>query len=119
MKSSAYDYGIVGAGPAGLTLAYHLVKEGERVVMIERDARTGGLAKSYNYDGHVFDTGPKRFHTDDPVVQKFVEEVGQMETIGRSTLVHFSGRSARRNSSSSPSRFQCVPRSTCCGRSGI
>ncbi len=87
-----YDYCIVGAGPAGLTLAYHLTMAGARVVMIEREQRVGGLAKSYNYDGHLFDTGPKRFHTDDPIVQKFVEEVGEMDRIGRSTLVHFSDR---------------------------
>src|SRR5580658_6671553 len=60
--------------------------------MIERDERTGGLAKSYDYAGHIFDTGPKRFHTDDPVVQNFIAEAGNMDVIGRSTLVHFAGR---------------------------
>ena len=90
--SGSHDYCIVGAGPAGLTLAYHLVRAGRSVVMIERDVRAGGLAKSYNYEGHVFDTGPKRFHTDDPIVQDFIRVAGQMETIGRSTLVHFSDR---------------------------
>jgi protoporphyrinogen oxidase len=90
--SDSHDYCIVGAGPAGLTLAYHLVQAGRSVVMIERGKRAGGLAKSYNYDGHVFDTGPKRFHTDDPIVKDFIRQVGEMETIGRSTLVHFSDR---------------------------
>ena len=92
MTFRSHDYCIVGAGPAGLTLAYHLVQAGKRVVMVERDARAGGLAKSYNYEGHIFDTGPKRFHTDDPIVQDFIKEAGQMETIGRSTLVHFTDR---------------------------
>lgn len=92
MTFRSHDYCIVGAGPAGLTLAYHLVQAGQRVVMIERDARAGGLAKSYDYDGHIFDTGPKRFHTDDPIVQRFITEAGQMDTIGRSTLVHFADR---------------------------
>ncbi len=78
MTFRSHNYCIVGAGPAGLTLAYHLVQAGQRVVMIERDALAGGLAKSYDYEGHVFDTGPKRFHTDDPIVQDFITEAGQM-----------------------------------------
>jgi protoporphyrinogen oxidase len=92
VSSHSYDYCVVGAGPAGLTLAYRLLQAGQRVVMVERDARAGGLAKSYDYGGHIFDTGPKRFHTDDAIVQAFIREAGEMETIGRSTLVHFSGR---------------------------
>jgi len=33
------------------------------------------LGKSYTYDGQIFDTGPKRFHTDDPIVIDFIEHV--------------------------------------------
>ena len=36
-------------------------------MLIERGEHVGGLAKSHTYGGHIFDTGPKRFHTDDPV----------------------------------------------------
>ena len=84
-----YDYCIVGAGPSGLSLAYKLLEAGRSVVMIERNSRSGGLSKSYNYDGHIFDTGPKRFHTDDPIVQDFISSISEMDTIGRSTMVHF------------------------------
>ena len=87
-----YDFCIVGAGPSGLTLAYQLLRAGKRVLLLERDARAGGLAKSYNYDGNIFDTGPKRFHTDDPLVQSFIEHIGSVEQIGRSTKVHFAGK---------------------------
>src|SRR5262245_48440432 len=94
MASHKFDYCIVGAGASGLTLAYQLLKAGKSVLMIERDARVGGLAKSYNYNGHVFDTGPKRFHTDDPIVLDFISDVLREDsvTIGRSTKVHFLGK---------------------------
>lgn len=88
-----WDFCVVGAGPTGLTVAYELLKGGARVLLIERDKRIGGLAKSHIYDGHVFDTGPKRFHTDDQVVLAFLEEImrGDMLTIPRSTEVNFRG----------------------------
>ncbi len=67
---------IVGAGVAGLTLARTLCKHGIRPVVIEREPTVGGLARSFAYDnGAVFDIGPHRFHTDDPEVQTFIEEV--------------------------------------------
>ena len=87
-----FDYCIVGGGPSGLTSAYELLKKNKKILMIERDSRVGGLAKSYNYNGHIFDTGPKRFHTDDPIVQSFLEEIMNMDIIGRSTKVHFMNR---------------------------
>jgi len=62
--------------------------------LIESDDRIGGLAKSHEYGGHVFDTGPKRFHTDDPIVITFLEEIARntMVKIPRSTEVHFANR---------------------------
>jgi protoporphyrinogen oxidase len=94
MNNSLYDFCIVGAGPSGLTAAYKFLKAGRSVLLIERDDRVGGLAKSYNYNGHIFDTGPKRFHTDDPVVLDFITEItqGDIARIGRSTKVFFLGR---------------------------
>jgi protoporphyrinogen oxidase len=89
--STHYDFCIIGAGPTGLTLAYQLLKGGGRVLLIERDDRTGGLAQSHNYSGHIFDVGPKRFHTEDPVVLAFIEEIAREDLlrISRSTEVHF------------------------------
>lgn len=91
MDKLHFDYCVVGSGPSGLTAAYKLLKGGKSVLLIERDNRIGGLAKSYEYDGHIFDTGPKRFHTDDPIVLDFIQEItqGHIATIGRSTKVFF------------------------------
>jgi protoporphyrinogen oxidase len=66
---------IVGAGVAGLTLAKKLTAQNIDTVVIEREGAVGGLARSFNYaSGATFDIGPHRFHTDDPEVQRFIEE---------------------------------------------
>lgn len=66
---------IVGAGLAGLTLASKLSERGITPILIERENAVGGLARSFTYaNGATYDIGPHRFHTDDPEVQKFVED---------------------------------------------
>lgn len=67
---------IVGAGVAGLTVAYRLLDSGIKAVIIEREESVGGLARSFTYsNGSIFDIGPHRFHTDNPDVQNFITEI--------------------------------------------
>lgn len=66
---------VVGAGVAGLTAGYLLSQEGCKVIVLEKEDRVGGLARSFYYDGFIFDIGPHRFHTDDKEVLKFIEEI--------------------------------------------
>jgi protoporphyrinogen oxidase len=88
----------VGAGVAGLTLAHQLVKAGRSVLVVERSDRVGGLAKSFFYDVDgktcIFDTGPKRFHTDDAQVRDFILDVldRQCLELGRNSSVYLFGR---------------------------
>jgi protoporphyrinogen oxidase len=69
---------IVGAGIAGLTLAYKLLKSDIKypVVVIEKEETVGGLARSFTYnldsDTFIFDIGPHRFHSDDKKVVDFI-----------------------------------------------
>jgi protoporphyrinogen oxidase len=96
--SKRFDYVIVGAGVAGLTLAHQLLEAGRSVLLIERHQRVGGLAKSFLYEiegkSCIFDTGPKRFHTEDPQVRDFIVRVldGQYLEIGRQSSVYLFGR---------------------------
>ncbi len=53
---------IVGAGIAGLTIGYELAKKGQKVIIVEKEIRPGGLAKSFRYNGFTFDIGPHRFY---------------------------------------------------------
>ena len=42
LKAMEVDVAIGGAGPAGMTTAYYLAKEGMRTVIFERSLRPGG-----------------------------------------------------------------------------
>ena len=66
---------IIGAGPAGLTAAYELSKEGIPSVVLEKDSVVGGLARTVNYRGYHFDIGGHRFFTKVRVVQDMWQEV--------------------------------------------
>jgi protoporphyrinogen oxidase len=54
---------IVGAGPAGCAAACALVDAGISVVVLDKLDQPGGLARSINRDGNIFDIGPHRFFT--------------------------------------------------------
>jgi protoporphyrinogen oxidase len=56
------DVAIIGAGPAGLTAAYLLGKQGYDVVVIEKDPRhVGGISRTVEHEGFRFDIGGHRF----------------------------------------------------------
>ena len=56
------DVAIIGAGPAGLTAGYLLTKAGRSVIVVERDPTyVGGISRTVNYKGFLFDIGGHRF----------------------------------------------------------
>jgi len=53
---------VIGAGPAGLTAAYSLAKQGRDVLVLERDpTQVGGISHTTSYKGFLFDIGAHRF----------------------------------------------------------
>jgi protoporphyrinogen oxidase len=54
---------IIGAGLSGLSAAYHLGKD---YTVLERDPEVGGLCKSINIDGYIFDLAPHILFTRNP-----------------------------------------------------
>lgn len=63
---------IIGAGPAGLTAAYELLRkqpENEVVVLEESDC-FGGISKTVNYKGNRMDMGGHRFFSKMPEVNE-------------------------------------------------
>jgi sialic acid synthase SpsE/protoporphyrinogen oxidase len=66
-------YYILGAGVSGLTLAYELLKKGQKVEIIEKDEFVGGLAKTFKWKNQEVDLGPHIYHTPDKDIQEYWE----------------------------------------------
>lgn len=68
---------IIGAGPAGLTTGLDLLTKSKNydVTIIEKASEVGGLAKSVEHNGKVFDLGGHMFISDDSQVVKFWESI--------------------------------------------
>ena len=65
---------IIGAGPAGLTAAYELLKDksGEyEVTVLEETNAIGGISKTVNYKGNRMDMGGHRFFSKIPEVNQW------------------------------------------------
>ena len=68
---------IIGAGPAGLTASWELAKHGFPAVVLEASSQVGGIARTVNYKGYLFDIGGHRFFTKwDEVFQLWEEILG-------------------------------------------
>jgi len=66
---------IIGAGPAGLTAAYELSKQNVPAVILEADNTVGGISRTVNYKGYLFDIGGHRFFTKWDEVNEIWREV--------------------------------------------
>ncbi len=77
---------IIGAGPAGLTAAYELSKHGVPAVVLEADNIVGGISRTVNYKGYLFDIGGHRFFTKWDEVNQVWEEILGAEFVARPRL---------------------------------
>ena len=66
---------IIGGGPAGLTAALELSKHDIPAVVLEADKQVGGIARTVNYKGYLFDIGGHRFFTKWEEVNRMWREI--------------------------------------------
>ena len=68
---------IIGAGPAGITAGYELMKATKEyeVVILEETAEIGGISKTVRYKGNRMDIGGHRFFSKDDRVMNWWNEV--------------------------------------------
>ena len=86
---------IIGAGPAGLTAAYELSKQGAPVVVLESDAKyVGGISRTVNYKDFRFDIGGHRFFSKAREVEDFWTEVAGTDMLDRprSSRIYYRGK---------------------------
>lgn len=72
---------IIGAGPAGLTAAYELLKQSDEyeVTVFEESFHMGGISKTVNYKGNRMDMGGHRFFSKVPEVNAWWEQMLPMQ----------------------------------------
>ena len=86
---------IIGAGPAGLTAAYLLAKQGVPVTVIEADLQyVGGISRTVSYKGFLFDIGGHRFFSKSQAVEDLWTELlpGEMLERPRSSRIFYNGQ---------------------------
>lgn len=81
----------MGGGPAGLTAALMLARQGRDVCVLEADDTVGGIARTERYDGYRFDIGGHRFFTKIEPVQRLWEELlgNELLTVKRLSRIYY------------------------------
>lgn len=65
---------IIGAGPAGMACAYTLARGGQRAVVIDEEG-VGGLCKTIEFSGYLFDIGGHRFLSKSDLINAIWQEI--------------------------------------------
>jgi len=86
---------IIGAGPAGLTTAYELMKHGRSAIIVERDPTyVGGISRTVSYKGYRFDIGGHRFFSKSAEIEALWTELLGDELLERprSSRIYYNGK---------------------------
>ncbi len=85
---------ILGAGPAGLAAAYSLAKQGEKPIVLERSQSVGGMCRTVEHNGYLFDIGGHRFFTKFDEVQALWDEIlgDQLLLRPRLSRIYYNGK---------------------------
>lgn len=81
MPENRYNTIIVGGGIAGLTSAAYISREGQKVLLIEKNSECGGLVNSFTRDGFHFDAGVRALE-DAGIIFPMLKDLGiQLEVV--------------------------------------
>lgn len=86
---------VIGAGPAGLSAAYHLSKLGLPVTVLESDPQyVGGISRTVHFKGFHFDIGGHRFFSKSARIEALWREILPNDFLERprSSRILYNGR---------------------------
>lgn len=84
----------MGGGLAGLAAAYELSKNGQKVIVIEKWDKVGGLAQTIKVGKFTFDTGPHRWYAKSDMVNNWMLRLlgNEVIRVPRLTRIYFDGK---------------------------
>jgi len=90
---------IIGAGPAGLTAAYEMLKRTDILpVIVEKSDDIGGISKTINYKGNRMDIGGHRFFSkSDRVMHWWMNIMPPQQEAGSSFTIKYQNKSREVN----------------------
>ena len=86
---------IIGAGPAGLGAALELQKNNIKdILILDMHSVPGGLARTVNYKGNLFDIGPHRFYTKNRDVNEVWHQTlkDKFKAVNRLTRIYYKNK---------------------------
>lgn len=101
-------YGVLGAGAAGLTVAYRLSGAGHDVTVFERESTAGGLAAGFDIDGARLEKFYHHLFKTDRTIIALIDELGLGDKLiwrQPATSVFLGGEEHRLNSAAALLRF--------------
>lgn len=77
-----------------MTAAYELSRHGHQVIILEKEKQVGGISRTINYKGYLFDLGGHRFFTKYEEIEKLWHEVLPDDFLKRPRLsrIYYKGK---------------------------
>ncbi len=97
------DVTIIGGGLTGLATAWFLKKKGLSVRLVEREPRTGGVIRTIEQGGFVFETGPNTGLASNH------ELIGLLEDVADSCRVEYAREESRKRYIWKKNRWHALP----------
>ena len=89
---------IIGAGPAGLTAALELARDGRMMpVVLEASDSVGGISRTITYKGNRMDIGGHRFFSKSDWVMNWWNEILPISASEKDVEIAYQGRSRKVN----------------------